>query len=157
MRTRPTFERFDEEWARKAMERSPSSKGIDGYLGIRLESFEPGRLVASFPVTDEIVTMIGNIHGGCVTALVDHVLGVVMYPVMPPKSWAATTEFKVNLVAPVSSGVVRAEAEIVSMSARLAVVRVEVTNTFTKPDATEETTRLVALGQGTCTIVAPKG
>lgn len=153
---RPIFEQFDQRWADKAMANSPSKKGIDSYLGIRLESFGPGRLVAAFDVRDDLVTMIGNIHGGCITALVDHCLGVVMYPVMPPKSWAATTEFKVNLLAPVASGTVRAEAEIVSMSKRLAVVRIEVVNHYVADGATEATQRLVALGQGTSTIVAPK-
>jgi 1,4-dihydroxy-2-naphthoyl-CoA hydrolase len=154
---RPVFEQFDERWAARAKANSPSRTGIDGYLGIRLEEFTPGRLVAAFDVRDDLVTMIGNIHGGCVTALVDHCLGVVMYPVMPPRSWAATTEFKVNLMAPVSSGTVRAEAEIVSMSRRLAVVRVEVVNVVPTEAAVEPTIRLVALAQGTCTIVAPKG
>ena len=98
------------------------------------------------PVTDELITMIGNMHGGCLSALCDHVLGVIMYPVMPAGSWAATTEFKINLLAPVTGGTCVATGEIVSMSRRLAVVRIEVENEG----------RLVALAQGTCTIVAPR-
>lgn len=147
---KPAFAQFDEAWAARALGAPAPAKGIDGYLGVRVEEFGPGRLVASFAVRDELVTFIGNIHGGCITALVDHCLGVVMYPVMPPGSWAATTEFKVNLVAPVSAGVVRATAEVVSMSKRMAVVRIDVVN---EVDGSE---RLVALAQGTCTVVAPK-
>jgi uncharacterized protein (TIGR00369 family) len=103
--------------------------------------------VAAFDVTDELITMIGNMHGGCLAALCDHCLGVVMYPIMPERYWAATTEFKVNYLSPVSGGTCRATAEVVSMTRRLAVVRVEVENEG----------RLVCLAQGTCTIVAPKG
>lgn len=140
-----TFEHFDQNWATKASERRPT-KGIDGYLGITIDEFTAGRLVAGFDVREDQITMIGNLHGGCISALVDHCLGVVMYPVMPPGSWAATTEFKINLLNPVSKGRVTCTAEVVSMTRRLAVVRIEVTNEG----------RPVALAQGTSTIVAPK-
>lgn len=143
--TRPTFENFNQEWADKVVGRV-SRKGIDSYLGLKVTGVEAGRLVCEMPVTDELITNMGNMHGGCMSAMCDHVLGVVMYPVMPPGSWAATTEFKVNLLAPVTGGTCVATAEIISMSKRMAVVRIEVTN--------ED--RLVAAAQGTCTIVAPK-
>jgi len=145
MATRPTFEVFSEVAARR-MTGGVSRKGIDGYLGIRITSIEAGRLVAEMPVTDEVITVMGNMHGGCLSVLCDHVLGTIMYPVMPEGFWAATTEFKINLLAPVTSGVCVATGEIISMSRRLAVVRIEVENEG----------RLVAAAQGTATIVAPK-
>jgi len=119
-----------------------SQSGIDGYLGVRVVEFTAGRLVAEFEVVDDHVTFIGNMHGGCLAALCDHCLGVVLYPVMPPGSWAATTEFKVNYLRPVSGGACRATAEIVSMTKRSAVVTVRV----------ENGDRLVAVAQGTCTV-----
>ncbi len=154
MADRPTFDRFDEAWAQRNLG-ARTSKGINGYLGIVSTEFTPGRLVAGFDVTDELITMIGNMHGGCISALVDHVLGVVMYPVMPEGSWAATTEFKINLMAPVSGGRVEATAEIISMTRRLAVVRVDVENVVSD-EAKGQRRRLVAVAQGTSTIVAPK-
>ena len=98
------------------------------------------------PVTDEVITYIGNMHGGCLSAMCDHVLGTVMYPVMPEGYWAATTEFKINLLAPVTGGTCVATADIVSMSRRLAVVRISIENQG----------RLTSVAQGTCTIVAPR-
>ena len=142
---RPTFDTFNQSWADKIVGRV-SRKGIDSYLGLRVTDVEAGRLVAEMPVTDELITGMGNMHGGCLSAMCDHVLGVVMYPVMPDGYWAATTEFKVNLLAPVTGGTCVATAEIISMSRRLAVVRIEI----------ENEDRLVAVAQGTCTIVAPK-
>ena len=143
--SRPTFATFNQEWADKAVGRVPK-RGIDGFLGLRITEIEAGRLVCEMPVTDELITYMGNMHGGCLSALCDHVLGVVMYPVMPEGYWAATTEFKINLLAPVTGGTCVATAEIVSMSKRMAVVRIDVTNDD----------RLVAAAQGTCTIVAPR-
>lgn len=145
MSERPTFEVFNEEWTTRVLNRR-SNRGIDGYLGIVVTELEAGRLVADMEVTDQLITVMGNMHGGCLSALCDHVLGVVMYPVMKPGYWAATTEFKINLLAPVTRGVCRAVSEIVAMTKRMAVVRIEITNEG----------RLVALAQGTCTIVEPK-
>lgn len=120
--------------------------GIAGYLGLQHVSFEPGVFVCDMPIAEHLVTMIGNIHGGCISALIDHCLGVVLYPHMPRGYWAATTEFKVNLLAPVSSGVCRATATIMNMTRRTAVVRIDVENEG----------RLVAAAQGTCTVQPPR-
>jgi uncharacterized protein (TIGR00369 family) len=142
---RPTFDTFNEEWARRLIGRK-STRGIDGYLGIVVTRLEAGRLVAEMEVTDDLITVMGNMHGGCLSALCDHVLGVVMYPIMPSGYWAATTEFKLNLVAPVTRGVCKATSEIVALTNRMSVVRIEIENEG----------RLVALAQGTCSIVAPR-
>ena len=119
-----------------------SDSGIDGFLGATVVEMEAGRLVVEFPVGDEHLTFIGNMHGGCLAALCDHCLGVVLYPVMPPGSWAATTEFKVNYLRPVSGGTCRATAVIESMTKRSAVVTIRVENEG----------RLAAIAQGTCTV-----
>lgn len=139
------FETFNEEFVSRVVGRR-GKKGIDAYLGIEVTELTAGRLVAEFEVGDELITMMGNMHGGCLSAFVDHCLGVVMYPVMPPGYWAATTEFKINLLNPVAGGTCVCTAEIRSMSRRLAVVSLTVENEG----------RLVALAQGTSTIVAPK-
>ena len=119
-----------------------SDSGIDGFLGATVVEMEAGRLVVEFTVGDEHLTFIGNMHGGCLAALCDHCLGVVLYPVMPPGSWAATTEFKVNYLRPVSGGTCRATAIIESMTKRSAVVTIRVENEG----------RLAAIAQGTCTV-----
>jgi 1,4-dihydroxy-2-naphthoyl-CoA hydrolase len=66
--------------------------------------------------------------------------------VMKRGQWAATTEFKLNLVAPVTSGVIAADAVIASLTRTQAVVRIDVTNEG----------RLAAIAQGTVTIRDPK-
>jgi uncharacterized protein (TIGR00369 family) len=80
------------------------------------------------------------------SAVCDHVLGCVCYPHMKRGQWAATTEFKLNLLAPVTKGTVAAEAEIVSLTRATAVVRIQVENEG----------RLAAIAQGTVLIRDPK-
>jgi len=121
-------------------------EGLPGYLGLRTTGVGPGQLTCELDVRDELLNPFGSLHGGVIAALVDHVLGAVLYPVIPRGAWAATTEFKLNLLAPVTGGVVAAEATIISKTKRTAVVRIDVTNDGNAAGA----------AQGTVTIVAPR-
>ena len=122
------------------------SGGLPGYLGMRFTSVGPGTLTCELPVTDELLNPFGAAHGGVVSALVDHVLGAVCLPVVPKGSWPATSELKLNFLAPSRPGPMVAQSTIVSMSRRTAIVRVDVTNSG----------RLVCAAQGTVAIMAPR-
>jgi uncharacterized protein (TIGR00369 family) len=140
-----TFEHYSQKLMDTFLELE-SQTGITDFLGVRFTEGGPGRLVAEMEVRPELVTMIGNLHGGVVAVLIDHVLGSVMYPVMPRGWWAATTEYKINNLAPVRGGTLRAEANVVAMTRSTSVVRIDVTNDG----------RLVSIAQGTCLLREPK-
>lgn len=140
-----TFETYHEDVAAYILEDGPHS-GLPGWLGIRHVDIGPGRLVAELETRDDLLNSQGTLHGGVVSALTDHVLGAVLYPVIDKGAWAATTEFKINLTKPVTAGTVRAVSEVVTLGRLIAVVRIEVSN--------ED--RTVALAQGTVTIVPPR-
>ena len=74
--------------------------------------FEPGKLWCRATVGDELLTPMGNLHGGVVAAIIDHVTGVVVYPLMPPGYWAATTEIKTNYIAALQAGVLETESTV---------------------------------------------
>lgn len=140
-------ERYNAEVAERFLNAGGSAAGgLPGYLGIELLKFEPGKMWARANVRDELLTPFGNAHGGVVAAIVDHVTGVVVYPLMKPGQWAATTEIKTNYIAPVKAGVVECESTVIAMTNRSAVVRAEL---FFGD-------RLVAAAQATLTIVDPK-
>ncbi len=120
--------------------------GLPEYLGVRHVEVGAGFMRAALEVRDELKTPYGNLHGGVLAALCDHVLGTVCYPVIPRGSWAATTEFKLNYLAPVTAGALEATARIESLTKRTAVVRIEVENDG----------RQVCIAQGTVLIMAPK-
>lgn len=143
----PDFSSFDAAVAEAMTTGAKSFGGLPGYLGVSFERFEPGRLVAWMDVRDELRTGLGALHGGVMAGLVDHVLGCVLYPLMPRGQWAATTEFKLNYLAAVKSGRLRAESTVLALGRRSAVVRVEVTNDD----------RLVCTAQGTLLISDPPG
>lgn len=139
-------ERYDEKIAAAFLGMNDELTGLPEFLGVHLTGFEPGRLTAEMVVHDRLLTPFGNMHGGVISAVCDHVLGCVCYPHMPKGSWAATTEFKINLLAPVSGGKLRAVAEIVSMTKSTAVVRIDVSNDG----------RACAAAQGTVTLRPPR-
>jgi uncharacterized protein (TIGR00369 family) len=141
------FPGYDEAAAAALLRSAEHIDGLPAFLGLRHVELTAGRLVAELDVRDELKTPFGNLHGGVLAATCDHVLGTVCYPVIPRGAWAATTEFKLNYVAPVTDGVLRATARIVSMTRRTAVVQIDVTNGE----------RLVCLAQGTVLIMAPRG
>jgi 1,4-dihydroxy-2-naphthoyl-CoA hydrolase len=120
--------------------------GIVEFLGFEITDAGPGTMEAKLEVRDELITAFGNMHGGVLSAFCDHMLGCVCYPAMKKGQWAATTEFKINLTAPVSKGTVTARAEIINLSRTQAVIRIELENEG----------RVCALAQGTCTIRDPR-
>lgn len=136
----------DEKVAAGFMKNRGGAGGLHDFLGFKITSSEPGVMTGELEVREELLTPFGNMHGGVLSAFCDHMLGCVCYPAMKQGQWAATTEFKINLTAPVSKGTVTARAEILNLSRTQAVVRIDVSN--------ED--RLAAIAQGTVTIRDPR-
>ena len=141
----PSFDHFDQGVADAMMRANDADAGLPGFLGIKFASFAPGRLTATMEVRRELLNPFGSMHGAVMASIVDHCLGCVLYPLMQRGQWAATTEFKLNYLAAVRHGALRAEATVLSMTKRTAVVRVEVLNGE----------RLACIAQGTVLIVDP--
>ncbi len=141
----PKFE-YDERIAAGFLANRGGAGGLPEFLGIKIVDVGPGTMTGELPVRPELMTGIGNMHGGVLSAFCDHMLGCVCYPVMKKGQWGATTEFKINLTAPVTKGTVTARAEIINLSRTQAVVRIDIINEG----------RRVAIAQGTVTIRDPR-
>jgi 1,4-dihydroxy-2-naphthoyl-CoA hydrolase len=144
--TAPDFPQYDPRVAAGLQGSAAAAGGLAAFLAIEHIEVGPGSLLARVAVREELLTPFRNLHGGVLAALCDHVLGTVLYPVIPRGAWAATTEFKINYLAAVTTGVLDARARIISLTKRTAVVRVDVENEG----------RLACAAQGTVLIVAPK-
>ena len=119
----PSLPQFDTTIAETFVRASATVTGLPGCLGVRFVEMTAGRLVASMAVRDELLTPFGTLHGGVMAGLVDHVLGCVLYPLMQRGQWAATTEFKLNYLAPVRGGTLVAESTVVNAVAQCGTVR----------------------------------
>jgi uncharacterized protein (TIGR00369 family) len=143
---RPTFDSYDPAVAEMMTTAGGGMGGIPDYLAIRTVEVGPGTMTAELDVRPELLNPFGSAHGGTLAALADHVLGAVLYPLIPRGAWAATTELKLNFLAPIRTGTLRARSEVISLTKRTAVVRIDATNEG----------RLVGAAQGTVTISAPR-
>ena len=141
------FESYDQRVADGLVRAHEKGEGLPGYLGIRLTETWAGGMRAEIAVRDDLLNPFGNLHGGVLAALCDHVLGTVCYPVIPPGAWAATTEFKLNYMAAVRGGELMATSTVLSLTKRTAVIRVDVVNDG----------RLACVAQGTLLVVDPQG
>jgi uncharacterized protein (TIGR00369 family) len=103
-------------------------------------------MTAELDIRPELLNPFGTVHGGVLAALTDHVLGAVLYPVIPKGAWAATTQLNLNFTAPIKDGTLTARSEIISLTKRTAVVRIDVHNGG----------RLAGAAQGTVTITQPR-
>jgi uncharacterized protein (TIGR00369 family) len=144
--TNPEFPQFDAKVAAGMQGSANAAGGLATFLGIEHVDVGAGSLHAQVAVSPQLLTPFGNLHGGVLAALCEHVLGTVLYPVIPRGAWAATTEFKINYLAAVTTGVLDARARIISLTKRTAVVRIDVENEG----------RAVCAAQGTVLVVAPK-
>lgn len=147
----PVLPEFSQKIADAMMAANAAIGGLPSYLGVTIDELSPGLLRASMPVREDLLTVMGTLHGGVMAGLVDHALGCVLYPLMKPGQWAATTEFKINYLAAVKSGTLVAESSVISCGRRSAVVRAEVVNRGSAGD------RLVCVAQGTLLISDPPG
>ena len=140
------FPQYDAKTASGMQGSAAAAGGLATFLAIEHIEVGAGSLHARLAVRDDLLTPFGNLHGGVLAALCDHVLGTVLYPVIARGAWAATTEFKINYLAAVTTGVLDARAQIISLTKRTAVVRIDVENEG----------RLACAAQGTVLVVAPK-
>jgi len=105
---KPAFEQYDPAVTEAFIEASKTLGGLTGFLGLKIVEGGPGWMRAQAEVKPELKTPFGNLHGGVMAATCDHMLGCVCYPLMKPGQWAATTEFKLNYLAPISEGSIEA-------------------------------------------------
>src|SRR6476469_9122483 len=126
--TTPEFPQYDARTAAGLQGAAAAAGGLATCLAIEHIDVAPGLLHARVAVRDDLLTPFRNLHGGVLAALCDHVLGTVLYPVIARGAWAATTEFKINYLAAVTKGALDARAEIISLTKRTAVVRIDVEN-----------------------------
>lgn len=140
------FDSFDPQIAETMKGVSLGSTGLPAYLGMNVVEVGPGTLTAAIEVGEELLNPFGSAHGGVLAALIDHVLGAVLLPLVPRGAWPATTEFKMNFLAPVAPGTLTATSTVLSLTKRTGIVRIEASSGG----------RLVGLALGTVTISAPR-
>jgi uncharacterized protein (TIGR00369 family) len=144
------FEHYDEELAAGMLaggfDARSSGGGLPAWIGIRTVDVGPGFAVSEAEIRAEMLNPFGAAHGGVLAAMVDHMLGTAVFPVVPRGTWPATLEYKLNYLAPGRQGILRCRGEVVALRRTTAVVRVDADNDG----------KAVGAGLGTVSLQAPK-
>ena len=108
-------------------------------LGIRRMTMGDGRCSFDLTVRPDHMNPHGVVHGGVVYSLVDYAMGGALTSQLQPGERCTTLEVKINYLAPVSGGELRAEAWVVERTKRIGVLEARVYG---------DDDRLVALATG---------
>jgi len=95
-------------------------------LGLSLESATPGQVVMSAPYDDSLIgdPESGTLHGGVVTALLDHACGMAAFAGFGAKDTPATLDLRIDYLRPAKPGLdITAEASCLKSHGLVAFVR----------------------------------
>jgi acyl-CoA thioesterase len=136
-----------------AMAEPPSDPGLGAFarlLGLRQARMAGGEATVELTVVAAHFNPYGVVHGAVVYALVDTAMGAALVSRLEAGERCATLEVKVQYLAPVTAGGLRAEARLVERTRRIGVLEARVRG---------EGDRLLALATGTFYISSeePRG
>jgi acyl-CoA thioesterase len=95
-------------------------------LGIHPISFGESAATFGLTIRDDHLNPYGVVHGGVVYSLVDTAMGAAVHTRLAPGERCATIEIKINYLAPVAEGELRAEAHLVERTKRIGVLEARV-------------------------------
>ena len=121
----------------------PGIGPLAGLLGVRRRHMGDGEACFELSVEPAHMNPYGVLHGGVVYTLVDYAMGAALVTRLAPGERCATLEVKIQYLAAVSGGEVRAEARVVDRTRRIGVLEAR---------AYADADRLVALATGTFSI-----
>jgi len=122
---------FDEELVKDRVNRFPFVK----MMGMKLLSCSGGTSVMRCRVRQALKNSGGTLHGGVMGVLVDMSVATALRSVLPLTSRMTTVEYKVNLLKPVTDGVITARGSVIRMGKTIAVGSTEIRNAAGDPVA----------------------
>jgi uncharacterized protein (TIGR00369 family) len=133
------------ELLRKILSGELPAPPISRTLSLALVEVEEGRAVFRGLPNPDCLNPIGTIHGGWTATIMDSALACAVQTVLRKGEAFTTTEFKVNLIRPITpeTGEVTCEAKVVSRGRTIGVSECRVT---------DGNGRIMAFGTETCSI-----
>jgi len=123
----------------------PKNFPVADFLGINFISQSDGRAVAEFRAEAQHANPMGTLHGGILCDLADAAMGVAFAGTLQPDESFTTLELKINFLRPVWSGLLKAEAHVVSRGRTVGLVECKIT---------DEKQRLISRATSTCMVLA---
>jgi len=112
------------------------------WLGIEVESVEPGFAVLSMKMREDLKRNGGIAHGGAVATLIDSAMAFAIMPMLGENERSITVDLTIHYLRPVSKGSARAIARVVRAGKRVITVSAELFDSNEKLAATAISTYL---------------
>ena len=109
-------DRYDAEVAEGFVKSAGRGTGLPKYLGVDIVDVGPGTMRVEMDVFEELQTGFGQHPRRRALGGLRSRARLCLLPLMKKGQWAATAEFKINLLAPVSKGTITADASVISMT-----------------------------------------
>ncbi|MFC1476297.1 PaaI family thioesterase [Candidatus Zixiibacteriota bacterium] len=92
------------------------------YLGMKIKTMQPGHVILSFRVTENLKQYQGLLHGGAMASIADTAATFAALTIIPEELDLITVEMKGNFLASVDKGTVTAEADVLHLGQRTSVI-----------------------------------
>ena len=118
---------------------------VTRYLGLELQTVERGHVVYAMTPRADLYNLIGSVHGGIVTTLLDTALGTSVQSLLPPGKVATTMDLHTRFHRPVTTAVARvfADARAVHVGKRTATSEARLIDADGKIYATATSTLMI--------------
>ncbi|MFD0697060.1 PaaI family thioesterase [Paenibacillus sp. GCM10027628] len=98
-----------------------------GFLGCEFVSMEAGVVTVALDAKPHHLNLIGIVHGGVLSSLLDNAMGIVIMTARPEEK-VVTTNLNVHFVSPLKEGKLFVTAEIVHQSRKMITTQGRVTD-----------------------------
>jgi uncharacterized protein (TIGR00369 family) len=95
------------------------------FLGIQLESIEPGRATMSLQIREELKQNAGIVHGGVVASLIDSATAFAILLLLKDDERTTTVDLTISYLRPLIDGKISATAKVVRAGGRIVVLSAE--------------------------------
>jgi uncharacterized protein (TIGR00369 family) len=100
--------------------------GFSAHVGREITEMGHGTCTVSVTRRPELLQRLGWIHGGVIAFLVDSAAGIAAGTLLSPHQAIATSEFKINFLAPARGDRIFSRARVIKPGRRTLVVAVDV-------------------------------
>ncbi len=100
-------------------------QGLMRHLGARLLRVAPGLCEVALPYSDKVTQQQDGFHGGAMGALADIAGGYAALTMVPEDMEVTTVEYKINFLAALQGGELRATGRVVKAGRRIIVTTAE--------------------------------
>lgn len=111
-----------EDRIRRSLEQATFAK----FLGIELESLEPGVAVVVLELNDNFKQNNGVIHGGVIASVIDTALALAILSVLPEGERVTTVDLTISYLRPLIEGKARATARVLRAGKRIIAASADV-------------------------------